>query len=266
MRKPPVKQVREVQSWLYQFLDIDLDPYDFTHELLNWAKTAKVRKDGDGRKVDEETTAGDLSDAQREIFKKWLLENHKGEDWVSSGDVMVPAYLYFSEVSKLPIGTWCVHFTHADAFDVFEKGTTLDGLALSTYKREKDVVDCGKNLTQDIGTAEVVFGFAFTADMRNVLSHGRKYGNNAVLFQTDGGVRAWHVGDEEYQVIFPLCSEYNVIPMFDPRPGNITIATEGGEGAEFQSLEEVIQYVESQEKRAVQANPSRRLVRVFEES
>ena len=78
----------------------------------------------------------------------------------------------------------------------------------------------------------------------------------------EGAVRAWHVGDEEYQMIFPLCSEYNVIPLIEPRPGDIQVETEGGEAATFKTLEDVIAYAERDEKRAVQANPSRRLVRL----
>lgn len=266
MKKPSVKMAKMHQEWLAGYLDIDLDPYDFQHELTTWAKIAKVKKDIDGRKITEETSAGELSTPQREAFKQWLVDNHKGEDWVASGAIYeVPAYLYFSEVKKLPAGTWCVHFTRHDAFDVFEQGTTLEGLALSMHKKEKDPVDCEKNLTEDIGSAEVVYGFAFEASERNVLSRGQKYGQNAVLFQTDAGVRAWHIGDEEYQVIFPLCSEYNVIPLIDPSPGDIRIETEGGEEAVFKSLDEVIAYVQGRERSEVQSNPSRRLIRVFED-
>ncbi len=65
-------------------------------------------------------------------------------------------------------------------------------------------------------------------------------------------------------MIFPLCSEYNVIPMFGPEPGDIRIQTEGGEEMTFKSLDEVIAYVEGRES-GVRANPSQRLVRVFEE-
>jgi hypothetical protein len=255
MRKPPLKLVKNVQNWLFDYLDTEIDPYDFGSYLQEWAKESRVR-------LPEETYYEDLKPAQQKKFEKWLVDNEKGVDWVSTGDIYAPAYLYFNEVSKLPVGTWCVHFTNEGAFDVFEQGTTLDGLALSSHKQNKDTVDCKKNLSDEIGSAECVFGFAFTADQRNVLNLGQKYGRNAVLFQIDGGVRAWHVGDEEYQVIFPLCSEYNVIPLVGPEPGDIRIETEGGEEMTFQALQEVIDYVSKKE--AVQANPSRRLVRVFE--
>jgi hypothetical protein len=260
VKKPSTKMAKLHQGWLADYLDIDLDPYDFMHELRTWAKAAKVKKDGDGRAIDDETSPHELSDKQREAFKAWLISNHKGEDWVGTGAIDVPAYLYFSEVRRLPVGTWCIHFTPSEAFDVFEQGTTIEGLALSSHKREKDPVDREKNLTEDIGSAEIVYGFAFEASMRNVLSVGRKYGSNAVLFQTDAGVRAWHIGDEEYQVIFPLTSEYNVIPLYDPRPGEITVQTDSGDAVTFKTLEEVIAYAEHEP--AVRKNPSGRLVRI----
>ncbi len=259
MKKPPIQMVQNVQNWLFDYLDTEIDPYDFNDYILEWMKEARIRWKGA-----DSPMADDLKPAQLEKFEKWLIASEKGIEWIGTGDIYAPAYLYFNEVSKLPVGTWCIHFTNEDAFDVFEQGTTLDGLALSSHKKNKDTVDCEKNLTDDIGSAECVFGFAFTANERNVLSMGKsKYGRNAVLFQVDGGVRAWHVGDEEYQVIFPLCSEYNVIPLVDPAPGDIRIETEGGEEMTFKTLQEVIDYVSKKE--TVQANPSRRLVRVFED-
>lgn len=248
-KKPPVKKVREVQNWLFEFLDIDLDPYDFSHEIIPWAKAEGVRKDGEGRKIDQETSPDELSDKQRADFKQWLLKHQKGEEWVATGEIYVPAYLYYSDVRKLPVGTWCVHFSD-HSFDVFEKGTTLQGLALSTHKREKDPVDCTKNLDPDIGTFEVVFGFAFEADQQHVGWRGQKYGNNAILFKTDGGVRAWHIGDEENQVIFPLCSEYDVIPLGEVGGGIVTCRYQDSEneGLEFESIQALIRYIETEEK------------------
>lgn len=257
MRKPPLSQVQNLQDWFYQYLKMEVDPYDFNNYLPEWAEAERIRG------IDSETTPHDLKPAQLKKFEKWLRETEKGIDWVSTGDIYAPAYLYFNEVSKMPEGSWGIHFTRAESFDVFDRGTTLEGLALSTHKNKKDVASCPKNLTDDIGTAEVVFGFAFPALERNVLRRGLdKYGRNAVLFQTDGAVRAWHIGDEEYQMIFPLCSEYNVIPLIEPKPGDIQVGTEGGEVATFQTLEDVIAYAERDQKRAVQANPSRRLVRL----
>jgi hypothetical protein len=100
-------------------------------------------------------------------------------------------------------------------------------------------------LTDSIGSWSVVYGFAFNADARNVLSwsNREKYGKNAVLFQSDGAVEAWHYGDEERQVIFPLCSEYNVIPLYAPEPGNVTVGEVDDEDEatnRYDSIQDVI--------------------------
>lgn len=250
MPKPPTRKVREVQSWLFDFLDIEIDPYDFRREIIPWAKEARIKKDVDGHPIDDETGAESLSEKQRKDFTQWLIDHRKGEEWVGTGDIYAPAYLYFNEVKKLPPRTWCIHFG-GESFDVFEKGTTLEGLALSTHKREKDLVDCEKNLGPDIGTFEVVFGFAFEADTRDVGWRGQKYGNHALLFKTDGGVRAWHIGDEEHQVIFPLCSEYDVIPLGEIGGGVIMCHYEDsdGEGLQFDNVQALIRYIETEEKK-----------------
>lgn len=244
-KKPPVAQVQNIQSFIFDYLDTEVDPYDFSEYLPEWMKSVGIKWKGEDRPM-----ADDLKPAQYKKFEQWLVDKEKGIEWISTGDIYAPAYLYFNEVNKLPIGTWCVHFTKADPFGVFDQGTTIEGLALSTHKREKDLVDCRKNLTDEIGAAEHVFGFAFEAKERggvyrqmDVMSRGlSKYGDHAVLFQTDGAVRAWHIGDEEYQVIFPLCSEYNVVPMLNPDPSEIKVSTDSGEEVVFASLEDVIAY------------------------
>jgi hypothetical protein len=121
-----------------------------------------------------------------------------------------PAYLYFGEVVQLPPGAWLVHFTKAD-FASFDRGTTLEGLALSTWKRSKDEVDCERNLSGELGPFEIVYGFAYDPEgSGNWADRARGYGYSVLFFQTDCAVSAWHWGDQEQQVIFPLCTEYNV--------------------------------------------------------
>lgn len=265
MKRPISRQVRKVQKWLFDYLDLEVDPYDFSHAIPDW-----MEEEGIAWESPDQPMAADLTAAQLKKFEAWVVDREKDIEWVATGDVYAPAYLYFNEVSKLPAGTWCVHFTSETPFEAFDRGTTLEGLALSTHKREKDTPDCAKNLGDEIGSAEVVFGFAFEARARSpsygrmdVMSHGlSKYGHNAVLFQTDGGVRAWHVGDEEYQVIFPLCSEYNVIPLYHPDPGEVKIETEDGGEMTFGSIEHVIAYAEKTELLELRGAPGRRLVRL----
>ena len=255
VKKPSVRKVRRVQKELHAYLDIELDPFDFDPFIREWMEEVGIRWE-----QPDEPFADDLTPAQLKQFTKWLVDTEKSIYYVTHDPLYAPAYLVFSEVSRLPAGSWGIHFTDADPFEAFDQGSTIQGLALSTWKKEKDVVDCAKNLGDDIGPFETVFGFAFLAGQRNILSHGSKYGRNAVLFQTDGGVRAWHSGDEEYQMIFPLCSEYNVIPLYNPQPGEITVETKEGKELIFSSVEDVADY--AGESNAQQLRLSGPLVRV----
>lgn len=242
-----------VQEYLFSYLTPPggLDPYDFNRYLREWAESPWTKG---GFDLPEEVVVSDLKKDQVEDFKRWLIDHDKAADWLGSGDVFyAPAYLFFSEVEKMPKGTWGIHFTN-EPFKAFDRGATLEGLALSSWKKEKAKAQCPKNLSDDLGTFEYVFGFAFDATGHDVLSAGRKkYGKNAVLFQTDAGVLVYHSGDEEYQLIFPICSEYNVIPLF-LGSGKIVIPTQDDkEEVEFDSLEEVLEYV--QDEKRVRANP-----------
>ena len=68
----------------------------------------------------------------------------------------------------------------------------------------------------------------------------KHYGDQVMLFQTDCAVSAWHTTDNFEQVIFPLCSEYNVHRgSYDGHVLSFE-STDGGEYKEFDSLDEVI--------------------------
>ena len=124
--------------------------------------------------------------------------------------VYTPAYLWFDSVTLNDPGTWLVHFT-GEYFTKFRRGATLEGLHLSTYLRSKAEVECDRNLSPDVAPFEVVWGFALNVEQRENWSEmARNYGRDFVLFQTDCSVTAWHHGDQQWQTIFPLCTEYNV--------------------------------------------------------
>lgn len=234
MNKPPVKKVKELQDWLYIDLTPEggLDPYHFSHYLEEWAALEEID-------LGDEPEVYKLTPEQLEGFKDWLIETEKGIEFARQMPYESPAYLTLQYAKKLPSGTWCIHFTPSDPFEAFDRGTTIDGLHLSSWTEKKTFVDCKKQLSDNIGSGEVVYGFAFLADKVNVLEQSHSYGDNAVLFQTDGGVLAYHVGDEENQVIFPLCSEYNAIPLYNPKPGEIVVY-EGGKELRYERLQDLI--------------------------
>lgn len=140
----------------------------------------------------------------------------------------------------LPDGTWLIHFTNESPFRAFDRGSSIEGLHLSTWRKIKQRADCTNNLSSD-AFAEVVFGFAFEADISNVRWYGKKYGRNAVLFQCDCAVSVTHYGDQEDQVIFPICSEYRVIPIYGALEEPF-VQTRLGREMRFDSIEALVSY------------------------
>lgn len=107
------------------------------------------------------------------------------------------AYMGLNSESLLKRTTWLVHFSD-NAEDIAREGfkygvDQMDRLGLTTYMSHQEKEYGGYN-------------FAFIADSREADFISRdnlipKYGRDAVLFQ-NSGVRAWHNGDEEEQIIF----------------------------------------------------------------
>jgi hypothetical protein len=148
---------------------------------------------------------------------------------------------------KLPLGTWLAHFTRVPGgFSEFDRGTTLEAMHLSTHRVHKAKANCKYNLSDDASLYEVVFGFAFTADeaAAHPRAYQRKYGANVVIFQSDCAVLAYHDWDDEYQAVFPACSEYNVIGLYGNDYGSFTGETEAGDDIEFDSLRDALTYVQ----------------------
>jgi len=190
---------------LADYLKIKFDPYDFTQEwiLERWNEEyPEFAVDPERYKPPQEAEAA-------EQFERWVTDKIVPE--ILRGDPRdLPAYMHFTDVSVMPKGSWLVHFSKSAYFARFDRGVTLEDLAYSTWRREKDMAPCDVNRYPHAGLGDLVWGFAFSANDRSVGSYGaRKYGRHVVLFQTDCAVSAWHHGDHEQQMIFPICSEYN---------------------------------------------------------
>lgn len=243
----------EAGRYLADYLALNADPYDFEFLLGDW----KMQYFGWPEEDDEETQeemakiefVDDLDERQLAHFTRFA-EEHGPPYAAQHMGAEAPAYVYFSDVRPLPPGTWLVHFTEA-SFASFDRGTTIYGLALSTWKREKDVVDCERNLSSDIGLAEVVYGFAYRAEGRerlgphSPLASAASLGPNVLFFQTDCAVAAYHEGDMEEQVIFPLCTEYNVhVGTYDTQNLEFWLETDGEDLGPFPSPESVVAELE----------------------
>ena len=84
------------------------------------------------------------------------------------------------------------------------------------------------------------------------------YGKPALLFECDCAVRAYHNADEQWQAIFPICSEYGVIPI-SGEEGSWWVAGEDAEGEEvelnFESIEDIAEAADTKGSRITRSNP-----------
>lgn len=266
-RRPnPIIPPDELAQELASYLNTKVDPYDFGNYLLEqWQEQdpeqmeAAESRRGGGFVVQVD----DLDDEERARFAKWLqtaradsrltpLQEERRDDPLG-----VPSYLYFEDAKPLGKNAWCVHFTRHQ-FTSFERGATLEMLGLSTHWKQKANASCKVNLDDSIGLYERVFGFAFSAAAERSIfwrDKGRKCGKRAVLFQTDAAVIAYHVTDDERQVIFPLCSERNLYDIEFDSWGAVSI---DGIDEDFKSLDDAIQYLETHAVGGAEQQPALR--------
>lgn len=196
----------QIQKELIEYLN-GFDAYDFQFLLPDFM--AEVKGEDELDHVD--TQIESLDPETFAEFEKWAQERSSEVDTEVEFGAMVPAYLMFDRARAVPPKSWLVHFTK-ESFDAFDRGATLERLALSTHFKNPVAADCPNNLSDEIGGSEVVFGFAYEIDrLRQV--HQWRERHTAVVFQCDYAVVARHSSDEEYQVIFPLCTEYNLIQL-----------------------------------------------------
>lgn len=234
---------RQIQKWLFEYLSIDIDPFDFSYCIPEWAAAS-------GLEFGAETYAESLTAQQLRDFERWLRSSAKMAEVLEQDPVESPAYLTLHARQEMPEGTWLIHFSRSP-FKVFDRGTTLRGMHLSTWKREREYVDCKRNLKG--GIFESVFGFAYEAETRrthSLIRMGSQYGDYCVLFQCDAGVLAYHDGDAEDQVIFPLCSEYNAHRF--SIDGGLLGEVKGGKSITFDSVAEAIGYIETSRRPRLQ--------------
>lgn len=245
---PDAEDCQKIQDWLFDYLSTDIDPYDFPRDYVqDWARDAGLEEIAD----DHESSADSLTKEQLAEYTKWLHESDAKYRWLDEDPVGSAPYLTLKYPKKMPPGTWCVHFTDAEPFDSFDRGATLDGLHLTRCgnDRTKVFVECPKNLDfEHVGSHEMVFGFAFRASNFYGRSYGpfrhkqKKYGETALLFRVDCAVEAYHTGDNEEQVIFPLCAEYDVTAFGMRADGSVwtDVRPDGEEGEKlFPSLLEL---------------------------
>ncbi len=181
---------------LREYLAIDADPYDFTYLIEDYYEALDRDPPASFDRDDHfDFFSTPEGQAVADDFKRWLLK--EGLDQAeAAGDAHAPAYLHFDVRGPvLPPDTWLVHFVDEP------ESVGRDGFA---YGHEDErTLGLTTHFVDSVRKNGPGWNFAFRAtspDARNAAS-ARKYGRNAVLFQAPG-VRVYHWGDEEEQVIF----------------------------------------------------------------
>lgn len=196
-----IEQYSEPNSTLLRHLgNQGFDFYRYWWEICKWAEDTDELEAFSEVAGEPIESANELNEHEADLFAK--LPQHlqrDAEEWVleylnTNDPSELPSASFFTPTKKLiPRGTWLAHFTdEPDAIISagFTKGTDdMDRLGLTTY-RKNEYKSKGYN-----------FAFEATGRYAEFAAQKRKYGRDCLLFQ-NSGVKAWHNGDEEDQVIF----------------------------------------------------------------
>jgi hypothetical protein len=166
-------------------------------------------------------------DEEQDMFDNDLelmiwLENNNKEIYDKFGDYLYeklrnntlpipeqeyPAWVYFDNNPEIVKNQWLIHFTK-DANSIANEGfkygvDEIEKLGLTTWLSDYEKKYGGYN-------------FAYLlSDFKRYGYKGYnkyKYGDECVIFRASG-VKLWHYGDEEYQVIFYGKTASNIIPI-----------------------------------------------------
>lgn len=125
-------------------------------------------------------------------FGEWISE----QDWyISSSEAELYDVVIYEGFVR---NQWLIHFSD-NAYDIWKDQTFKYGTEYSDYNR----LALSTHFTRD-SKKYGGFNFAYEDDDVDKYAfdrHGYKYGNEAILFKGDG-IKIFHNGDEEPQVIF----------------------------------------------------------------
>jgi len=175
-------------AWLRDYLKSGFDPYGYQYEIYKYlVDNGEAEEDVDEYYLVSEQWIIDNENNEEEIqnFKDWLSRNQQ-----YSWETEKPPHESMDYRSYVK-PTWLIHFTD-DARSIADNG----------FEFGHEEMDRGLHLTTNKGERRSGpgYNFAFEVSDSNALS-GDKYGDEAVVFWGDG-VKVYHYGDEEDQVIF----------------------------------------------------------------
>jgi len=243
---------KQGQKQLVDYLNQTVDPYDFGGLINDWRNSGDVDLTESFNQEGDDLQVEDLSEGQLTRFTKWLKEYvDKHPEEVFDMGAEAPSYFHFRNAKALPSKSWLIHYTSQSPFTSFKHGRPGNQLGLTTWFRNRLelTAKCPENASGELGLYETLYGFSFDlSDTRHFGNERRKYGQNAVIFQHDYAIKAYHVGDNEYQCIFPLCGEYNAIPIYGITMAGGGWVTVDNNDIEFESNEALLQWAESRTK------------------
>jgi hypothetical protein len=171
-----------------KYLKAGIDPHDFAHEIESFYEDLG-EDPPESFDVDEPYNFLDTPEFA-EVKDKFVryLETH-----ISPNMADLPTYLFLSGAKLLPRQTWLIHFSD-DAGDIAENGFEFGA---------EDFTQIGltTHMTDNKRRQGHGWNFALKANDRDVKLASKKYGEEAVMFQS-AGVEAYHQGDNEQQVVF----------------------------------------------------------------
>jgi hypothetical protein len=144
-----------------------------------------------------------------ESFADYLYDKILGNT-LPIDDSEYPAWSYFSDNPELIKNQWLIHFTN-DAEGISNNGfkygvDDMTKLGLTTNMSEFDKKYGGYNFAYTLND------FVRYSKRSYTQGGGYKYGKEAVIFNASG-IKVWHHGDEEPQVIFYGNTAKNIISI-----------------------------------------------------
>lgn len=237
-----------IADFLVRYLNTSApNPLDFGgYVIKGWGESAGIA-------LSEKTKPEDLDVASLQRFGRWLQTKEAADlirkvPWHRRRDI--PNYVFMTDAVRLPKGSWLIHFTDRSPFTSFKRGASLKTPLWATGIGNPTApeVSCPNNLARGRNPENVVFSFALPLAGAPFRQH--LYGDNAVLFRSDLAVECLHVLDRERQVIFPNCSEYDAIPIFDTNEYGGGTVRFGEEERVFDTAEDIVRAVERKPGRA----------------
>lgn len=140
-------------------------------------------------------------------FADYIYEKIENHNLQAYDDMDYPSWSFFGSPQFIT-NQWLIHFT-SDADSIAQDGfiygvNDIDKLGLTVFLNDDDKQEGGYNFAFTIYDYERYGG--------NRYGRGWKYGKEAVVFQA-AGIKAYHYGDEEPQVIFSGETARNIIPI-----------------------------------------------------